>query len=115
MSTESADGIISDAGTDRIGRPGNGGQYMDKLRFRQIHQDFHTSPVIKGIGAAFDREEFKDICICHAVHELCQHKMYSIPDLLRMNDFWCEVKVTHQLLSDRDGKRFSCIERKGGK
>jgi len=63
----------------------------------------------------FDREEFKDICICHAVHELCQHKMYSIPDLLRMNDFWCEVKETHQLLSDRDGKRFSYIERKGGK
>ena len=62
----------------------------------------------------FVREEFKDICICHAVHELCQHKMYSIPDLLRMNDFWCEVKVTHQLLSDRDGKRFSYIERKGG-
>ena len=61
----------------------------------------------------FDREEFKDICICHAVHELCQHKMYSIPDLLRMNDFWCEVRVTHQLLSDRDGKRYSCIERKG--
>jgi len=60
----------------------------------------------------FDREEFKDICICHAVHEMCQHKMYSIPDLLRMNDFWCEVKVTHQLLSDRDGKRFSYIERK---
>ena len=60
----------------------------------------------------FDREEFKDICICHAVHELCQHKMYSIPDLLRMNDFWCEVRVTHQLLSDRDGKRFSCIDRK---
>ena len=32
---------------------------MDKLRFRQIHQDFHTSPTIKGIGEAFDREEFK--------------------------------------------------------
>ena len=57
------------------------------------------------------REEFKDICICHAVHDLCEHKMYSIPDLLRMNDFWCEIKITHQLISDRDGKRFSCIRR----
>ena len=59
-----------------------------------------------------NRPEFKDICICHAVHDLVDHKLYSIPDLLRMNDFWCEVKVTHQLLSDRDGGRFSCIDRK---
>ncbi len=59
------------------------------------------------------REEFKDICICHAVHDLCTHKNYSIPDLLRMNDFWCEVRITHQLLSDRDGKRYSFIEPNG--
>ena len=59
-----------------------------------------------------NRPELKDICICHAVHDIVDHKLYSIPDLLRMNDFWCEVRVTHQLLSDRDGKRFSCIDRK---
>lgn len=53
------------------------------------------------------RKEFEDICICHAVHNLCNHKFYSIPDLLRMNDFWCEVRVTHQMLSDRDGSRYS--------
>lgn len=58
------------------------------------------------------RKEFEDICICHAVHDLCDHKMYAIPDLLRMNDFWCEVKITHQLLSDRDGKRDSFIIKK---
>ena len=58
------------------------------------------------------RDEFGDICICHAVHDLCTHKLYSVPDLLRMNDFWCEVRITHQLLSDRDGRRFSFIRRK---
>ena len=58
------------------------------------------------------RKEFEDICICHAVHDLCDHKMYAIPDLLRMNDFWCEVKITHQLLSDRDGNRDSFIVKK---
>lgn len=57
-----------------------------------------------------NRKEFEDICICYAVHDICDHKFYSIPDLLRMNDFWCEVKVTHQLLSDRDGKRFNCFK-----
>lgn len=33
---------------------------MDSLKFRQIHLDFHTSPDIEGIGAAFDPEEFAD-------------------------------------------------------
>lgn len=60
-------------------------------------------------GAPLKRKEWEDICICHAVYDLCCDKLYSVPDLLRMNDFWCEVKVTHQLLSDRDGKRVSYI------
>ena len=59
--------------------------------------------------APLDRPEFKDICICHAVHDFCCHKLYSIPDLLRMNDFWVEVKITHQHLTDREGKRYSMI------
>lgn len=50
---------------------------------------------------------FEPICICHAVHDLCTHKNYSIPDLLRMNDFWCEVKVTHQHIVKQDGSRWS--------
>lgn len=29
-----------------------------QLRFRQVHLDFHTSPDIPGIGAAFDPDEF---------------------------------------------------------
>lgn len=42
------------------------------------------------------RSELEDICICHAVHDICTHKPYSIPDLLRMNDFWVEAEVTFQ-------------------
>ena len=56
--------------------------------------------------APLDRPEFEGICICHAVHDLCCHKLYSIPDLLRMNDFWVEVKVTHQHIVDQAGRRF---------
>lgn len=33
---------------------------MDKLRFRQIHLDFHTSPDIDGIGAEFDKKHWQD-------------------------------------------------------
>lgn len=44
----------------------------------------------------YGRKEFGDIVICHAVHDICNHKMYSIPDLLRLNSYWAEVKLTLQ-------------------
>ena len=53
---------------------------------------------------------FKDLCVCHAIYSLRSDNLYSYPDIFRMNDFWCEVKVTHQLLTDLEGKRYSCIE-----
>ena len=31
---------------------------MDKMRFRQVHLDFHTSPAIKNVGGAFDTRSF---------------------------------------------------------
>ena len=33
---------------------------MHKLRFRQVHLDFHTSPAIDGIGSAFDQGDFQN-------------------------------------------------------
>ncbi|MEE8578031.1 MAG: alpha-amylase family protein, partial [candidate division Zixibacteria bacterium] len=33
---------------------------MHKLRFRQVHLDFHTSPVIEKIGASFDRQQWQN-------------------------------------------------------
>ncbi len=50
-----------------------------------------------------------DICICHAIYNLTDNNLYSYPDVLRMNDFWCEVQVTHQLLTNLKGERYSCI------
>ena len=44
----------------------------------------------------YGRKEFDDIVICHAVHDMCNHKMFSIPDLLRLNNYWAEVKLTLQ-------------------
>lgn len=35
--------------------------FMQKeLRFRQVHLDFHTSPVINGIGTAFDKKQWQE-------------------------------------------------------
>ena len=49
--------------------------------------------------------KLKHITICYALHDLCTHMNFSIPDILRMNDFKVEVKLTVQQFSDQDRKR----------
>lgn len=34
-----------------------------------------------------DLPQFKDIIVCYAVHDLCTHKNYSVPDLLRLQSY----------------------------
>lgn len=51
-------------------------------------------------------EEFKNIKICYAVHNLTDHLGYSIPDLIRLNDFWCEVRLTLQSITEQNGTRY---------
>ena len=63
-------------------------------------------------GQSWDHGHHSDwdgICICHAIYKLTNDNLYSYPDVLGMNDFWCEVKVSHQLLTDLKGNRYSCI------
>ena len=31
--------------------------------------------------------QFDHLCVCYAVHALCTHMRYSIPDLLRMTTY----------------------------
>jgi len=52
-------------------------------------------------------KELEHICMCHAVHSICTHHEYSIPDLLRMNNFWVEVKSTCQHGINQSGKRYN--------
>ncbi|MEE0235273.1 MAG: hypothetical protein UD961_03830 [Bacteroidales bacterium] len=40
--------------------------------------------------------KLSDIIICHAVHDICDHKSYSIPDLLRMNSFQVSIDIKIQ-------------------
>lgn len=53
------------------------------------------------------RPELKHIVLCHAVHDICTHKPYSIPDLLRLNDFWVEAHLVCQHIIDQNGKRYN--------
>ena len=47
--------------------------------------------------------ELEGIEICNAVNEICVYDNgYSVPDLLRMNDFWCEVKAIYQHIRNQN-------------
>jgi hypothetical protein len=48
---------------------------------------------------------FENIVICHAIHSICTHHPYSILDLLRINCFWIDVKLTCQHITDYNGQR----------
>jgi hypothetical protein len=72
-----------------------------ELGFKNILDDGNTWG-----EECLDRSEFNHICICYAVHDICTHKPYSIPDLLRMNDFECEAKITCEHVIKQDGSRF---------
>ena len=45
------------------------------------------------------------LIVCHSVHDICTHKNYSIPDLLRMNTFEVSVDIKIQQIEDQDGAR----------
>lgn len=44
--------------------------------------------------------KLSNVIICHAVHDICVHKNYSIPDLLRMNSYEVLVKLKIQSFHD---------------
>lgn len=52
------------------------------------------------------RSEFDGITVCHAMHMLACHLGFSLPDIIRLNDFWAEVRVTFQSITEQDGTRF---------
>ena len=71
----------------------------------------HHDPIDDGISwyeYPFNRfHEFKAFIICYAVHDLTDHKAYSIPDLLRLNDFWSEVDFKAQSITDQNGRHYN--------
>lgn len=47
------------------------------------------------------------ICICHPIHDICTHNPFSIPDLLRINDFKTTVTLTIEHRVTQSGIRSS--------
>ena len=52
-----------------------------------------------------DSPKVAHIKVCYALHALCSHMNWSIPDVLRINDFSIEVKLTVQQFSDQEKNR----------
>lgn len=44
--------------------------------------------------------------LCYATHCLCCDGLFSIPDFIRLNDFWTEIRFTEQSITQQDGSRF---------
>lgn len=70
----------------------------------------HRGPLDDGVSwdeYPFNRfPEFKDSITCYAVRDLTDHKLYSNPDLLRLNDFWSEVEFKVQSITNQDGQHY---------
>lgn len=47
-----------------------------------------------------DIPQFKDIVVCYAVHDLCTHKNYSVPDLLRIQSY----NIRHSIEGEKKQK-----------
>lgn len=60
---------------------------------------------VSWIDPPFDSNRFKGIIIGYALNDLCHHKSFSIPDAIRLNDFWAEVVVRVQSITTQSGKR----------
>lgn len=54
--------------------------------------------------------QLNHLIVCHAIHDICTHKNYSIPDLLRMNTFEVSVEIKIQQIEDQDGARCFWIQ-----
>jgi hypothetical protein len=40
--------------------------------------------------------EFENYHIGYGMHELYEHSLWSLSDIMKINDFWCELKVEYQ-------------------
>ena len=79
------------------------GRYVENIEVFYPHSELLDDGVSWNEYPFRGRKEFEDIIICHAVHQLTDDQLYSIPDLLRLNDFWAEVNLSIQSITDQKG------------
>lgn len=50
--------------------------------------------------------KFDHINVCYALHSMFDHHLYSLADIVRLNDFEVEAKITCQHFTDQKGRRY---------
>ncbi len=84
---------------------------VPKIPLRQVHLDFHTSPLIPGIGSEFDADAFAETLVAARVQSVtvfakCHHGMCYYPT---------KTGVQHPGLGGRDlfGEQIEALHRRG--
>ncbi len=54
----------------------------------------------------FGHDVFDNRIVGYGPYSLCYYKHFSIPDLVRLNDFWAEVSLTMQSMTTQSGERW---------
>lgn len=54
----------------------------------------HLDDCTTWAAGCLDVPQFSDIRVCYAIHDLCTHKNYSVPDLLRIRSYSLQNIVT---------------------
>ena len=91
-------------------------RFMIQALSLYYHEKFRSADCILEIGSGSENLDeklnwnisplnFPDLNICYAAHCVCDHNDYSILDLIRMNDFWAEIKFIEQSITDQNGNR----------
>ena len=69
--------------------------------FRDGGRYYVGEPLVADDGTSWnldylDNPAFGKFCICHLLHSLHSHAHYSLPDILRMDDFWTDVSLKYE-------------------
>ena len=69
--------------------------------FRDSGRYSYGEPLVADDGTNWnldylDNQAFDKFCICHLMHSLHSHEYYSLPDILRMDDFYVHVWLQYE-------------------
>lgn len=69
--------------------------------FRDSGRYSYGEPLVADDGTNWnldylDNQAFDKFCICHLLHSLHSHEHYSLPDILRMDDFGTDVSLRYE-------------------
>ena len=72
-----------------------------RCNFLNTGRHYVGEPLVADDGTSWNLDylynhAFDKFCICHLLHSLHSHEHYSLPDILRMDDFWTDVRLKYE-------------------